>query len=548
MRPVHELVEEAVDADPYLPQRLTEAIDAAELPPCYDKHPVVRSSVLPVLPYALYTDGLPYSMVDSVVGIWLVSLLTGARQMIAVVRKKMLCQCGCRGRDTFYAIMSWLRWSLQVCASGRHPTTRHDRARFFPKESFREEVAGSPLRVGAAILYIKGDWAEFCERFGFPTSAHALRPCFCCSVPPGPQMYSPAGISQRIQPWRINTDTDFERAFSRCERFVVLDPVLHQRISAVLFYDKRPAGSHGRALLADIPEANLMAGDRLEPSGSLPDPGDFELLSVFPCTVTFWKVSETSLAHFRSPLWSPDIGLTPSSTPAVDLLHTLYLGPMLTWTSCVFWAFLDANIWGQNSPSEFEGKVVTLGVLKTELFNFYSRYDSAHPSAKATRLSELTPKMVGLISGNRRLKFKAMETFFLLQFWLFFMPLHLGTIADGEALLAAGQIMNKFVSKLKSWPVRLTFAWIGELLDLWKRFCSVAEDLELFTPKVHLMYHLILRSAEHGNPWRYHTFLDEGLNRVLKRTLRLCHQCAFESLALIKINDLLRRHGGQRHG
>ena len=132
--------------------------------------------------------------------------------------------------------------------------------------------------------------------------------------------------------------------------------------------------------------------------------------------------------------------------------------------------------------------------------------------------------------------------------FVFLLPKPLRAIPDGEALLACGQILLSFVSKLKSWPVRLTFAWIGELLDLWKRFCSLAEDLDISTPKVHLMYHLILRSADHGNPWRYHTFLDEGLNRKLKRTLRLCHQATFESMALVKINDLLARPGAARRG
>ena len=420
VKPVHEIVEESIDADPYMVQRVADARDAQDLPPCYDTHPVVQRSALPVIPFALYMDGLPYSLVDSVLGIWLINLLTGARQMVAMVRKKVLCQCGCRGRDTYYAIMDWLSWSLRVAASGRHPMMRHDGKPFPDTQAFRQEAAGSPLRANAAILYVKGDWAEFCERFGFPTSAHSLRPCFCCSVAPGPAMYSSTGISRSIQPWRTNTEDDFEQACRRCERTVVLNPDLHRRILTVLFYDKRPSGSHGRALARDVPEAHLLAGDRLEPSAALADPGDFELLNNFPVTITFWRPSETSLLHFRSPFWCSEIGLLPSTTPATVLPHTLYLGPMLSWCSYVCWSFLDANVFGQNAASEYESKMVSLSIMKTELFNFYVDYDASHPGSPCTRVTDLTPKMVGLGVGYRRLKTKAMETFFFLRFSLAF--------------------------------------------------------------------------------------------------------------------------------
>eukprot|EP00974_Lingulodinium_polyedra_P078800 7633460-Lingulodinium_polyedra.AAC.1 len=37
------------------------------------------------------------------------------------------------------------------------------------------------------LLYIKADWAEMCERFGYPTWQSSLRPCLCCSCPPAPR-------------------------------------------------------------------------------------------------------------------------------------------------------------------------------------------------------------------------------------------------------------------------------------------------------------------------------------------------------------------------
>ena len=545
LKPVHELVESSVEANPALPDLLAEAKAKGSLPPCYDHHPVVRSSPAPVLPFALYMDGLQYSLVDTVIGIWLVNLLTGARQVIGLVRKRILCACGCRGRDTFFAIMAWLRWSLRVAASGYHPMMRHDGAPF-EGDALRQEVAGSPLRMRSAILFMKGDWAEFCERFGFPTSAHALRPCFCCSVSPGDAMYDPAGISLSVQPWVANTDADFERAFLRCERRVVLTPELHREILQILFYDRRRGGANGRALARDLPDAGLLAGDRLEPCDSLPDPGDFELITVFPTTVVFWRSSETSLAHFRSPFWDVDLGLTPTSIPAIDLMHTLYLGPMLVWSMRVLWLFLDANIWGSNSPTDYEGKLICLSVIKIALERFYSEYDAVHPGHPCTRLSDLTPKMVGL-GAARRLKTKAMETYYLLLFFIEFMPSHLAALgADAAAFLEAGKQLRDLVGYLKSQPERLTPGMISHCLDLWKRYSALTQDLDMSTPKAHLMWHLILRAEIQGNPWSYTTFMDESLNKLLKKTLRLCHQAAFETMGLAKINQLFERRGRQR--
>ena len=70
--------------------------------------------------------------------------------------------------------------------------------------------------------------------------------------------------------------------------------------------------------------------------------------------------------------------------------------------------------------------------------------------------------------------------------------------------------------------------------------------LDIYTPKAHLMYRLILRCVQQGNPWSYHTFYVEGLNKLLKKTFRLCHQGTFEYMAMAKLSELLCRTGRQR--
>ena len=69
---------------------------------------------------------------------------------------------------------------------------------------------------------------------------------------------------------------------------------------------------------------------------------------------------------------------------------------------------------------------------------------------------------------------------------------------------------------------------------MWCRRLVLAKALGLLLPKDHLMVHLTHRAVALGNPWRYTTFLDESLNKELKRVLRLCHQATFESTAFVK--------------
>ena len=75
---------------------------------------------------------------------------------------------------------------------------------------------------------------------------------------------------------------------------------------------------------------------------------------------------------------------------------------------------------------------------------------------------------------------------------------------------------------------------------------SLMAPYDIFIPKHHLMFHLVLRSGEMGNPWFYHTFLDEAMNKTLKAVSRNCHQLTFESSAIIKFMRYSEQHGMKR--
>ena len=74
--------------------------------------------------------------------------------------------------------MKTIHWCMASLANGVYPVCRADGDAFLDTEAGRAELAGSPLGFKAVIVHLKGDWAEFCERFGFPMCKHNLRPCF----------------------------------------------------------------------------------------------------------------------------------------------------------------------------------------------------------------------------------------------------------------------------------------------------------------------------------------------------------------------------------
>ena len=88
--PPHEPLFSDVDAET---SRLLHAhIDEEKLPPCYHNHPVVESAPenVDVYPIAMYIDGLPYSQTDSVVGVWIINIITQKRTLCVTLRKNFI--------------------------------------------------------------------------------------------------------------------------------------------------------------------------------------------------------------------------------------------------------------------------------------------------------------------------------------------------------------------------------------------------------------------------------------------------------------------------
>lgn len=541
VRAPHELLEAELEKEPDLVSRCEAAVANQTLPRAYYTSPVVQQADTPVIPCSLYMDGVQYSNTDTVVGMFLVNVLTGARYLIGVVRKSTTCSCGCRGWDTFFPIMAFLRWSFECLAAGRWPTARHDKQQWAPEDGARANKAGKPLRAKAMLLHCRGDWAEFCERFGFFSSSSGLRPCFCCSAAEDDALFSPAGVSLAGAPWRTTTDEDFDRAAASCEQSVLVDSAAHTALKALLKYDQRSGGSCGLSLRSDYEPLGLIAGDRVEPTEDMPDVAEFFVLSVFPVRVLFWRVARETLLRHRCPLWSPGLGITPTRVVAIDLLHTFYLGPLNLWAKEAIWALLDAHIWATPGHTETEKVLNGLRTIQHHLSRFYKKYDQEHRDDTLSRVSRLSPKMVGF-GAKRKLKAKAKETHGIAMFLVEFLPLFLNQLGcRGQQILDAGTILLTFLRTMKNSSDRISVQEQQTLLDMYKKYLHLASTLGLTSPKTHLMLHLILRAFEQGNPVKYQTFIDEALNSTLKRSLARCHQANFENMALCKVGEILAR-------
>ena len=138
---------------------------------------VLRNPGRLVAPVGLYMDALPYSLVDSVLGVWIINLVTGARHVVMTVRKKLVCNCGCKGWCTYYPILLWIRWCIECMARGEFPDRRHDGTPFTDAhDEIRSAASTGVLKFVSAVVKLKEDWAEICERFGFPNWNSGMRP------------------------------------------------------------------------------------------------------------------------------------------------------------------------------------------------------------------------------------------------------------------------------------------------------------------------------------------------------------------------------------
>lgn len=523
--PPHEGLVKEVQANPKLLDEAKAKTEQNHWPRCYYEHPVVRrAGGDTVIPLALYVDGISMTRNDSLVGIFVYSLVTMRRHLVSVLRKSFLCKCGCGGRCTLYPVLAMIRWSMEALSAGRWPTNRHDGTPWAESDANRFQNAGKELPFKACVVYLKADWAEFSKTLGFSSWASALFPCpFCRRTKE--DLHEVAGFGPVEHNWPLITHDDIERATAACERHVTLDEKTHQLVLKALQYQKQKNGPRGRALTHDLPVLQLRKGDRLEPTPWMMDVAEFDDVTRFPFRAVFWRRSSETRVTFRNPLWDLDLGLQ-LEVLAIDILHTVYLGSALFFVGFCLWLFVDGDFWRLGENLSKDGRWQNnIQHLRTLMQEYYRDLRRARPGRPATEVENLTINMLGS-SKTDIPNFKAAETKHLVPFMVKLLREVQGLPQPlSSQLLSAGEAMLAFIKVVDEGPPNLPPSSLQVAHDSYKKFirmCSLAKVP--LRPKGHLFGHLVQRSDMVGNPRMYSTFEDESLNAVLKAMGAAAHR------------------------
>jgi hypothetical protein len=69
---------------------------------------------------------------------------------------------------------------------------------------------------------------------------------------------------------------------------------------------------------------------------------------------------------------------------------------------------------------------------------------------------------------------------------------------------------------------------------------ALMQPLGVYTPKHHIVFHLLKNAGRQGNPLIYATWLDESLNKVLKSACKNAAAVTFYPSVLMRMRELLR--------
>ncbi len=354
----HEQIRKEIANNDSIAGELQSLVVGRSLPDDYYNHPVVKGEPLAtVYPVDLYLDGVPTTKKDGLIAFHVVNVITGARHIVAALRKSRLCQCGCRGWCTLHAIWTYLQWSFSMLSKKTEPEYGPD-----------GQACSRPPNACYAIcclLHMRGDWAEISLSIGFPTWADKNNPCYQCWCTRDNWKIC-RGVSAATWPWPLKDQDGYDAACTACEVKVrVVSEDTLRKIVALLRYDKSSTSSapRGRALIADVPEVFLLRLDRLEPSSSLRDIGLLTVESSLPLILTFWRRSRETATRHRNPMFS-DPRICTARVIVVDELHTMHLGVFQCYIAKVFNIAIDEDVYCIGRSDKATSK--TLTVARTE--------------------------------------------------------------------------------------------------------------------------------------------------------------------------------------
>ncbi len=138
----------------------------------------------------------------------------------------------------------------------------------------------------------------------------------------------------------------------------------------------------------------------------------------------------------------------------VDLLHTMYLGPMQQFVKHVLWVLLLSASF--NTAGDTAEEKTRIGVLKlrAELMSWY--HQKSRLGWVLSKMSNLTVKMLGSASAPK-LKAKAMETHGLLLFSIDMLSKYgPGIGAECTKLIEPARLLARYCTVVRTGPPNLS--------------------------------------------------------------------------------------------
>ena len=541
----YEDLEEEVLGDPDFDKKLTEWVEYNKSLPAFAEHEVVLANPgKKVHAVNMYIDGVPHQNHDTTIGFWVASVVSNKRHLICTLRKSEKCACGCLGWCSFWTIFNFISWAFTTGAKAVRPSRKHDLTSFEPGD-IGFDNQGIPLSYPLALLFHKGDEAEFCLTMGIPTWSSKTNPCRSCHTH-ADGLYDIDECSPDGLQWASITSEDVEQATQMCEVVVVLGEEDHRRVEAALFSRKGLDGPRGRALNASFPRLGLEKGDRLEPSTQVPDVFAFKNLSLYPIVATFWRRSRETLVRHRNPMYG--IPGYSHRTMVYDILHLLYLGCVKDWVLSVVWACILVNVWHVSSSTQLELDDLSMTEASRDLVLWYRSLPKA-PGGKQqfSEVRSLNPSRLGTRS-ERKLSTKASETKGLLYFCLHLLakyrerlPGHFVHVErSGESMRILLQCISGLQGRI---PCAATFrTMMSEAIAFVRSSAAFGVNQ---TPKFHFLLHLVWDTQRNGDPRTYATYLDESLNMELAAVASAAYSCVWHQRVLLYMKEVLQRVGGR---
>ena len=311
------------------------------------------------------------------------------------------------------------------------------------------------------------------------------------------------------------------------------------QIRALLFYDKRAGGARGLALRQDFPELLLRKGDRVEPWVGCADVASFESISEFPAKVLFWRSSCEDMTHHRNPLYSLALGVTPSSSSALDWLHILSLGVFQTWCAFAVHRMFRMDYWKTREGNAEARIALSCSRLSVNLTAWVRRENRA-----GRNLSEVDPVKRETFGTTDKPKFglKSGESNVFLEYLVQLLgrDQNVGDLVasfgrDGAVILGAGRHLLSLLSIIRDYPKKLPTREIQRFYSNSKGYLTKLEYLCIRAkPKDHMLIEMALRVAAMGSPQLYGNWHDEGLNRLLRDVAGGAHSLVHERRILLE--------------